>query len=232
MEIKKTFNTTIKEIESKKFNILLPICVGNRFFLDNTSPTENISKYLEWALKNTKDKILILIADKIQISNWIVRNSKPSEKQNMRRLMRKGEKIYKNILNLVKNLPKNKQDKIKVLRWEDYSKEDPFCENTTRIVYKEFENIEFREKVLEAVKNSITDRTFSEKEYLTLCKYVLDEFSLVYHGVKINGEYYGLYAYPNKDKVLELIENIKIKEIFQELEEKLPPQKISVILMK
>ena len=67
MEIKKTFNTTIKEIESKKFNILLPICVGNRFFLDNTSPPENISKYLEWALKNIDFKAKYIIAIKEQI---------------------------------------------------------------------------------------------------------------------------------------------------------------------
>ena len=49
MEIEKIFNTTIKNIESKKFNILIPICVGNRFFLDNTAPTKNISEYINWA---------------------------------------------------------------------------------------------------------------------------------------------------------------------------------------
>lgn len=232
MKIEKTFNTKTKDIESKKFNILIPICVGNRFFLDNTTPTKNISEYIKWALKNTNDKVLILIADKIQISNWIVRNSNVSKEQNMRRLMRRGEKIYENILNLLRELSENQQAKISVLRWEDYYKKDPFCERTTKIIYKEFENPEFRKKVLEGVKNSITDRKFTEKEYLTLCNYVLDEFPLVYHGVKIDESYYGLYAYPETDDVLEFIENIKSKKIFKDLEHKLPKQKISVALMK
>jgi len=233
MKIEKTFNTTIKDIETRKFNILIPIYVGNRFFLDNTSPTKNISQYLEWALENTKDKVLILIADKIQISNWVVRNSNVSEEQNMRRLMRRGEKIYENILNLVNKLPKIQQEKIDVLRWEEYYKKDIYCEEITKIVYGEFENNEeFRKKVLEAVRNSITDRKFSEEEYLTLCNYVLDEFSLVYNGTKIERDYYGLYAYPETDEVLEFIESVKSKKIFKDLEEKLPEQKISVILMK
>lgn len=232
MKIEKIFGTTNKEIKSKKFNILIPICVGNRFFLDGTTPTKNILKYIQWAMKNTKDKTLILITDKIQISNWVVRNSSVSQERNMRRLMRRGGKIYENILNLIKELPENEQEKISVLRWEDYFEKDYFCDNTTKIIYKEFENnIKFREAVLESVKKSILDRTFTEREYLILCNYVLDEFSVVYHGIKIDKDYYGLYAYPETDKVLELIENIKSKKIFEDLEEKLPKQKISVILM-
>jgi hypothetical protein len=43
-------------------------------------------------------------------------------------------------LNLIKKYPKNKQDKIDVLRWEDYYKMDFYCEETTKIVYNEFEN--------------------------------------------------------------------------------------------
>ena len=232
MKIKKTFSSTTKEIKSKKFNILIPICVGNRFFLDNTTPTKNISEYVKWAVKNTKGKILILIADKIQISNWVVRNSNVSQEQNMRRLMRRGKIIYENILNLTREFSENEQRKISVLRWEDYCENDIFCEKTTKIIYNEFKNnSKFQKKVLEAVKDSITDREFTEDEYLALCNYVLDEFSVVYHGVKLNEDYYGLYAYPETDKVLELIENIKSKKIFKDLEEKLPKQKISVILM-
>lgn len=233
MIIEKIFNSSIEDINKKHFNILIPICVGNKFFLNGVEPTENISKYITWALKNTKNKILILIADKIQISNWIVRNSRVTPEQNMRRLMRRGEKIKENILKLIEIIPENKQDKIKVLRWEDYYEEDFYCKKTTEVIYNEFRNNqEFKKNVFESVKNSIKDKSFSEEEYLTLCNYVLDEFSVVYHGVKINEDYYGLYAYPESDEVLELIENIKIQKIFPNLENKFPEQKIAVVLMK
>ena len=233
MLIKKIFNTSLKDIEEKRFNILIPICVGNKFFLNGVDPTENVLKYINWALNNTKDRVLILIADKIQISNWVVKNSNVSKEMNMRRLMRRGEKIKENILEIKNKLSDHLKSKITMLRWEDYFEKDLYCKTTTNIIYEEFKtNKDFKQSVFESVKNSITDKEFTEEEYLTLCNYVLDEFSVVYHGVKIEKEYYGLYAYPETDEVLELIESIKKGNNFKKLEENLPKQKISVVLIK
>ena len=41
------------------------------------------------ALENTKEKVLVIVVDEIQISNRIVRNSSHILEQNQRRLMRK-----------------------------------------------------------------------------------------------------------------------------------------------
>lgn len=233
MKIGKTFGITKEEIKEKKFNILIPICLGNRFFLNDVDPTDNTSTYIDWALKYTKERILILIVDEIQITNWNVRNSNISSEQNMRRLMKKGEAIQEKFQELVQELPKNEQERIEILRWEDYYKKDPFCKETTNIVYTEFKNNdEFQKKVLESVKKSITDRKFDEESYITLCNYVLDEFSLVYHGVKYDGTYFGLLIYPGSDDVLELVEDIKSGAMFLELSKKLNDQKIAVVLMK
>ena len=60
MKIKKYYNTTKEELEAKKYNIFVPICVGNKFFLDDVTPTKNISNYIDWALNHTKEKIIIL----------------------------------------------------------------------------------------------------------------------------------------------------------------------------
>jgi len=233
MKIEKIFAATEEDIEAKKFNILVPICIGNRFFLEGVTPTDNIKEYINWSLNHTKEKIIILVVDKIQISNWVVRNSNMSLETNMRRLMRTGERIEKNILDTIKKLPKSLRERIKVARWEECCKKDPFCEKVTEIIHREFKtNIKFKEKVLEAVKKSITDRTFDEKGYLTLCNYVLDEFSLAYHGIDLDGVKYRLYIYPETDKVLELIENIKSGIIFPELSNKLDKQKIAVALLR
>lgn len=232
MNIEKIFNITKKDIEAKKLNIFVPICVGNKFFLDGVTPTETISNYINWALQHTKEKIIILIVDKIQITNWIIRNSKISYEQNMRRLMRKGLQIKEKFQELLKKLPKEEQKKIEIIRWEDYCENDTFCNKTTKIIYKEFKNNkEFRKNVLESVKASITDRTFDEESYVTLCNYVLDEFSLVYHGAELKGIHYNLYVYPYTDEVLEFIEKIKKGQQFPELSKKLNNKKTAVILL-
>jgi len=232
MDVEKTFNITKEDIEAKKFNIFLPICVGSKFFLNDITPTEIISDYIKWALQHTKEKIIILIVDKIQITNWIVRNSNISYEQNMRRLMRKGLQIKENFQELIKKLPKKEQKKIEIIRWEDYCKNDFFCNKTTKIIYNEFKNNkEFRKRVLESIKASITDRTFNEESYVTLCNYVLDEFALAYHGTEFNGVSYSLYVYPYTDEVLELIEEIKKGNQFLGLFKKLDNMKTAVILL-
>ena len=74
MGIQQLFNTTKKDIESKKYNIFIPICLGNKFFTK-----KNTKKYLLWAIDHTKDKVLVLIADKIQAINYDVRNNNTEE---------------------------------------------------------------------------------------------------------------------------------------------------------
>ena len=232
MEIKRYFNTTKEELREKKHNIFVPICVGNKFFLNDVTPTEAIFNYINWALDYTKEKIIILIVDKIQISNWIVRNSNISYEKNMKRLMRKGSQIKEKFQKLIEKFPKKDQERTEIIQWEDYSKNDTLCNKTTKIIYDEFEkNEEFRKKVLESVKVSITDRIFDEEDYMTLCNYILDEFALVYHGIEFDDIYYGLYIYPYTDEVLELIEEIKKGNIFPELSEKLNDKKTTVALL-
>lgn len=233
MKVKEYFNITKEELESKQHNILLPICVGNRFFLNKTEITENVPKYMDWALKNTKDKILILIVDKIQISNWVVRNKNNTFGTNLRRLTKLGKEIKSNFEEFVKELPTDKQKKIKIIDWEEYDQKDAFCSGTTRIIYQEFKNNEeFQKEILKAVKDSILDRKFKEKQYWKLCDYLLDEFAAVYHGVKIDGIYYGVYPYPDIDSALILVEDIKKGLKFKKLSEKLSLKKMGVVILK
>lgn len=61
MKIREYIGTTSEEVESRKHNIFIAICLGNKFFLNgNVINEENMTEYLDWALKNTKDKGLSL----------------------------------------------------------------------------------------------------------------------------------------------------------------------------
>lgn len=230
MNIQEYFHISQEEIKEKKYNIIIPICLGNKFFSEKTVINDNVRRYLEWALEHTKDKVLFVIVDKIQLTNYLIRHKNRSEKSGLKHVLTEGQKIKSNIEKLVS---KSHDKKIEIIIWDEYEKQDNFCHNTTQLVYKEFEsNKEFRTAVLSAVKTSVTDRPFSNEEYLKLCNYVLDEFSIVYSGTMYEKDYYGLYIYPETDSVVYLIENIKAGRLFSTLEEKLPNVKVALAILK
>ncbi len=225
MELKNYFNTTKENVKAKKHNIIIPLCLGNRFFMerDFSINEENISQYLTFALENTKDKVLLLIADKIQVTNYDVRTHN-SKKYNRKKVLRDGIKVKNKLENFVGNVP--------IIQWEDYEQKDPFCDSTTNLLYNEFKNnTKFRNEVLNTVKTSVTDRKFSEDDYLTLCNYILDEFSLAYSGTVYNGVHYDLYIYPFVDSTVRLIDKIQKAEIFPELNQKLPKEKMALAIL-
>lgn len=233
MEVREYVGTTSEEVESKKHNIFIAICLGNKFFLNgNLINEENITKYLSWALKNTKDKVLILVADKVQATNYNVRNKKHSKQANLRRVLRDGAEIKLNLEKLIEKFPKDEQNKIKIIRWEEYEKQDPYYKKTTNLVYEEFENNKkFKNAVFNVIKTTITDRKFTEEKYWALCNYILDEFYLLYSGIKYEGDYYGLLIYPFMDSTGYFIEDIKKRIKFSELADKLPEDKCTYAIM-
>jgi len=226
MEIKKTFNTTEKEIESKKFNIFIGISLGNKWFTK-----ENLREYLDWALEHTKDKVLFWVGDKIQAINYNVRNKNHS-KYNNNRALKNGIKTKDILKELISELPKEKQKKIKILRWEEYEKYDSFYKKFTPIIYNEFEtNPKFKKEILQLIKKLITDRKFSDEEYLELSKYLLEEFVGSYSGIKYELDYYGMYLYPQESLLHHFIEKLQQGKIFPELNKELPKEKVALAII-
>lgn len=226
MKIKKYFNATKEDIKARKYNIFIGISLGNKWFTK-----ENLRECLNWALKHTKDKVLFLIGDKIQAINYNIRNNNPSE-YNLRRALKNGGKMKKIIRNLISELPKEKQNKIEIVRWEKYEKLDGFYKKYTPRVYKEFEkNKKFQKKVLKLVKLLIKDRKFSNEEYLELSKYLLEEFVGSFSGVKYKSTYYGIYIYPQESILHHFIEKIQKGEIFSELNKRLPKEKVALVVL-
>jgi len=74
MRIVTYLNTTEEEIFAKKFNIVVGISLGNKDF-----KRELVRSYLLWAIENTKEKVLVLIPDKIHSVN--LRNKKWLQKR-------------------------------------------------------------------------------------------------------------------------------------------------------
>jgi len=234
MEVQEIHNITEKDIASKRNNILIAICLGNKFFLNkNNLREENVSGYLQWALRNTKEKVLILIADEIQITNRNVRNKGVTSETNLKRILEDGRIIKSQLKELIKKFSKEDQKEIEIIDWEEYMEKDELCKSTTALIYKEFEeNNLFRNEVFNTIRNTITDRRFSKEAYWKLCNYILDEFSVIYSGVKYEGDYYGILLYPYMDPTGYLMKDIMQKSKFPKLADKLPSKKITYVIMR
>ncbi len=220
------FNTNKANLDSKKHNFFIPICLGNKFFTK-----ENTRQYLLWTLKHTKESVLFLIADTVQITNYNVRNNN-SEEYNAKRVLRDGDSIESMLYELLSELSITSQNKINIIRWEECKKNNPFYYETTLLLYKEFKNNkDFADEVLKAEKLSITDKEFDEKEYNILCDYVLDEFAFVYSGVSYNKVHYDAFVYPRTDAVAQLIDDIRDNIRFPKLNKKLPSTKGALIIL-
>ncbi len=227
MKILETFSATKEDILSQKYNIIIPICLGNVFFSKNFVLSNNVKDYIDWALKYTKGKIAIVIVDKIQDTNFFVRNKKRTEQGALRRVLKDGQRLRVEFEKLLKN--QYSGEDIELLNWEEYEISDPKAKSITKNAYGFFQkNEQFRKAVINSVKSSVKDRPFSEEEYLKLSEYVLDEFCIVYSGMYYKGNYYGLYVYPETDAVVFLIEDIKSGKIFPEITSQLPKEKIGL----
>lgn len=230
MQIIKTCNTDKKSVLNKKFNIFIPICLGNKFFINKNNLTTHVTEYIEFALNHTKEKVIVLIADTIQATNYSVRNRK-NLVVSQEKVQHDGLIIKNQVLELIHStFPENTN--IEVISYTEYEQEDPYNRSVTLAVYKEFKNNpEFAHAILETVKTTQKDRKFSTSEYLKLADYILDEFSLVYSGLSYKGVYYGLFLYPNVDSTVFLIENIQTGNLFKKLSDILPKQKSGVLIL-
>lgn len=226
------FDTSKKLVDQKKYNIIIPVCLGSKFFISNKQVTDNFCSYINYALKRKDEKVLILIADKVQDTNYIVRNKNKNEASNRRRVMREGLEIYKSVLETIDKKFKAQKKNILVVRWEDYEKSDLFFNKTTALVYDEFKNNKnFSGGVLKTIKTTVLDRKFTEAEYLKLCDYILDEFSLCYSGVNYDKVYYGLMIYPNIDSTLYFFQDLKERKSFKKLTSKLVKENLAYLIL-
>lgn len=223
MNIRKTYNSTESEIESKKFNIFIGISLGNKFF-----SKENLRKYIKFSIERTKEKVLILIADKIQAINYNARN-KLSMETAINKAIKQGDKIQ-NILNeLINELPNQTKDKIIILRWNDLENNSTRKIFLNKLYVNYNKNGKFQEKISQIVKeySSKEDRNFSKESLQKMQKYLVEELPEFLRGVKFQEEDFNLYIYPKDNGFFKFVQEIQGKKIDIQLSERLPKQKIA-----
>jgi len=217
MIINSFLNCTERDIQSKKFNIFVGISLGNKYF-----SKENIKKYILWALENTKETVLFLIADQNHAINYEVFNSYNREKA-LQLASRRGDKVELTIKKIIESLPPEKRSLIKVARWEE-ARESQYYKEKIKIFLNEFqENNEFHDFIIKIVQENLGLKTKNinvlKLEKLSL--YVLDELPILLNGVEFQSKIYDLHPYPGLSRLDDLLMSLQSGTLFPQLAAKL-----------
>lgn len=214
MRITTYLNTTESDLQSRKFNIFIGISLGNKYF-----SKENIKDYLLWALENTKEKVAILIPDKIHAVNYEVR-SKYSKERAGNLAFREGEKVKAVVENIFSEIEPEKRALVNILKWESIETNEHKC--MVDILHKEFENNkDFRNSILEIVKENIQSEKLTDSDYEKLATYPLEELPMLVSGIEYDGLVYDLLAYPGISKIDHLAIDLQEGKDFPEITKKL-----------
>ena len=215
----KFFNATKKEVEEQKYNVFIGISLG----VLKPFTKETAKEYIEWALKNTKNKVAILIADEIAKFNYKIFSSY-SEGKSERRAIREGDEYFDFFQQILQEFSKEEQKKILILRWNNIW--DRKKEKIKQILEEEYKsNKEFKEQVQFFLKKYSDKRNKDlDKEKLDyLSQYIFYELPTLLDGIEYKNEKYRLLLYPTFESsgMSEVVTKIQQGKIFPNLKKKL-----------
>lgn len=213
------FNATKKEVEDKKYNIFIGVSLGVL-----KPMTEELAKdYISWALKNTKEKVVILIADEIAKFNYKI-FSKYSTGKSQRRAIREGDEYIDFFKEVLKEFSKEEQENVEILRWKDIW--DERKEKIRQILEQEYmSNKKFKEKVLFFIKKYAEKRGkgLKQEKLGYLSQYILYELPTLLDGIQYDKTDYRLLLYPTFEQsgMSDFATKLENGKIFPNLKKKL-----------
>ena len=214
MKITSCLNTTKQEITAKKFNIFIGISLGNKYFTQ-----KNIKDYILWALENTKEKVAILIPDKIHSINYEVKNGYKKERAD-KLALKEGEKALSIVDSILTELGEEKSKLVEILNWEKIETEEH--KRMVAVLRDEFENNnKFKDLIIEIVKENIQSDKLSDSDYEKLANYPLEELPMLVSGIEYAGIEYNLLPYPGISKIDYLAIDLQKGKSFLNITQKL-----------
>lgn len=222
MRIATYFNVLKSEIDSRLYNIVIGISLGNKYF-----SKENIQQFVEWSIQHTKESVLILIADSIHAINLEIYDEMNTETA-QKKAARMSEKKYREVVEAISSLSPHDKNRIHILRFTDIFSET--YKNNVECVKQEFlHNKEFHDFIIDIVKKSRKDKfsfisQLSNTQLDRLSEYILTELPFLIGGVEWNNTAYTLIPYPGISEVDVLAVGLQNKTLFPELAHRLQVQ--------
>src|SRR3989344_60771 len=219
MKIVKCLGATKEEVESGKFDIWVGISLGNKYFTK-----ENVKKYILWALENTKEDVLVLIGDRLYAIK-LEALDKYREQRALKVASRLGDKIEKDVKEIISELPLEKRALVKTARFSEIIKTKYYNYRLDLLLDYYQKNKEFREFIANIVKSVYRKgpHTLNEERIDKLAEYVLREIPVYLNGAYASDKekYYRCTIYPGLGLIDDLIIGIYEKKLFFGLAEKL-----------
>jgi tRNA-dependent cyclodipeptide synthase len=231
MRIDNYLNTTKQDIENRNFNIWVGISLGNKWFTQ-----ENIKEYILWSLDHSKDGVMVVIGDTLHAINLEVLSTMKKETALAKAIKLGGEKLFE-VQKLIRELPESEQKRIEIARWDEVTDSEEY-RNNFQVFKNEYDtNDQFRNKILQIVKEGRPDRQstiskLNQDKLDRLAEYVLTELPILVNGItsKITGHVYTAIIYPGISDLDYLKVGLNNKTEFPELADKLIIQnKIAVL---
>lgn len=213
------FNAQKKEVEERKYNIFIGISLG----VLKPLTKELAKEYISWALKNTKNKVVILIADEIAKFNYRI-FSKYSEGKSLRSALKEGDKYEDFFQKIKEEFSKQEQKKILILKWKDIW--DNQREKIRAKLEEKFQsNREFREIIISFVEKYAEKKgkKLDKEKFDYLSQYILAELPTLLDGIEYDKEKYRLLLYPTfaHSGMSDFVTNVEEGKIFPELKKEL-----------
>lgn len=213
--VKKVLDGSKTDIENRKFNIFVPISLGNLYFT-----RERVREMVQWAIQHTKERVVILIADKIQAINYEVLRDMDQE-QSLKAAHDLGDNFYRMAERVVRSLPADQQEVVSVARWEDIE-ESEFTEMQTVLKEEYQSNPNFKAEVHRVVTQMLADKLpDGESDLHRLGDYVIEEMPLMFKGITVNGTHYDVFLYPGLSELDILVSDIQSRRRFSEIADRL-----------
>lgn len=188
------FGASAKEIYKKKFNIFLGISISNKKLTGDMA-----YNYLKWALRNTKEKVAIIIADELDIVNRIIFD-KYSKGKAVKRVIKEGDKFEKMFLKVMKRFSLEEKSKLRIYRWSKVKESKNYSELENFLTEQYKIDLEFKSAVLYFVKKYVRKKGKMKiledpKKLDVLAKYILGELPTLLQGIYLD-VHYNLCIYP------------------------------------
>ena len=212
--IRSVLNGTLADIENRRYNIFVPISLGNPFFTRRT-----VREFTLWALERTKDKVAILVADKLAAINYQVLRGL-SEEESVAAAMQEGDKFLGMAERVIRSLPADQQPRVAALRWEDIESGLRPMQDSIRSYYAENQN--FKRQVHDIVHEMLGTQVPNDTDSVDkLGMYVIDEMPLMFKGMTHGSTTYEIFVYPGLSGIDHLVANIQNGAQFPDLADRL-----------
>jgi len=187
------FGASAKEIYKRKYNIFIGISISNKKLTSRMA-----FNYLKWAVRNTKKKVAVIIADKLNIINYEILD-KYSKTKSEKRAKKVGDEFEKMFEVAIKKLSDKDKNKVIIYRWDKIEQSDNYFKIKTLLEKQFKKDKEFKSAVSYFIYKYMRKkgRVIEDKNKVDkLASYILRELPTLIQGITLDKVHYGLCIYP------------------------------------